>query len=129
MLAAMNLDYLLFDHSEDTEGVHTFEAMASVGPGRWQAVQDEAASVLRWAHQVFPGMRGPVDEGADWDFELQGLQEFSAAEVWTFDEVSGRLHARTSPPGQPRHTLTLTLTGHERFAQALREAWGLDEGA
>jgi hypothetical protein len=127
MLAPMNLDYLLFDHSEDTEGVHTFEAMASVGPSRWEAVRDEAAEVLRWAHQVFPGERGALEEGGEWDFDLQGVQEFTVAEVWVFDEARGELRGQSQAPGLARHTLTLTLTGTERFAQALTEALSLDD--
>jgi hypothetical protein len=127
MLSPMNLDYLVFDHSEDTEGVHTFEAMASVGPAQWPNVQREVAEVLQWAHQRFAGERGPIDEGADWDYELQGLHEVASVDALTFDEASGQLRSRLGPSGQPRHTATLTLTGRGHFAQAFAEALGLSE--
>jgi hypothetical protein len=123
----MELNYLVFDHSEDTQGVHTFEAMASVGPAHWPAVQAEVAAVLDWAHRRFDGQRGAIDEGADWDFELQGLHEVASVDELMFDEGSGRLRSRLGAPGQPRHTATLTLTGSDHFAQALQEAWGLSD--
>jgi hypothetical protein len=127
MLSPMNLDYLVFDHSEDTEGVHTFEAMASVGPAHWPSVQLEVAQVLEWVHRRFAGERGALDEGADWDYELQGLHEVASVDALTFDEASGQLRSRLGPPGQPRHTATLTLTGRAHFAQAFSEAFGLSD--
>ncbi len=123
----MPLQYLLFDHSEDTEGVHTFEAMASVGPSHWPQVQAEVAQVLQWAHQQFRGERGPLDEGADWDYELQGLQEVACAWRLRFNERTGALDAYLGAAGQPRHTATPTLTGHERFAQAFLSAFPADD--
>ena len=42
----MSLNYLDFEFSDDTEGVSTFEAMASVGPSQIAAVQGEVAQVL-----------------------------------------------------------------------------------
>lgn len=119
----MPLNYLLFDHSEDTEGVHTFEAMASVGPGHWPQVQAEVAQVLQWAHRQFRGERGPLDEGGDWDYELQGLHEVASAWALRFNERTGSLEAELGAPGQPRHTATLTLTGHDGFAQAFLNAF------
>jgi len=123
----MELNYLVFDHSEDTQGVHTFEAMASVGPAHWLAVQAEVAAVLDWAHRRFDGQRGAIDEGADWDFELQGLHEVASVDELMFDQASGSLRSRLGAPGLPRHTATLTLTGSDHFAQALQEAWGLSD--
>ena len=121
----MNLIYLVFDHSEDTEGVHTFEAMASVGPAQWPALQAEVAQVLGWAHRQFEGQRGCMDDGADWDHELQGLCELASVDELRFDPASGTLSSRLGAMGPPRHTVTLTLTGREAFALALRDALGL----
>lgn len=123
----MKLHYLVFDHSEDTEGVHAFEAMACVAPSHWLAAQAEVAQVLGWAHRRFGGERGALDEGADWDFELQGLQEIACVDALSFDEVSGQLRSRLEPPSQPRHTVTLTLTGRDHFSQAFSEAFGLSD--
>lgn len=123
----MELNYLVFDHSEDTQGVHTFEAMASVGPAHWPDVLAEVAQVLDWAHRKFEGERGALEDGADWDHELQGLHEVASVDVLSFDEGSASVLSRLGAAGQPRHTVTLTLTGREPFAQGLCEAFGLSD--
>ncbi|MEY4427928.1 MAG: hypothetical protein RLZZ182_617 [Pseudomonadota bacterium] len=123
----MTLSYLLFDHSQDTEGVHTFEAMASVGPTHWPQVQAEVARVLAWAHGQFRGERGPLDDGGDWDYELQGLQEVATAWQWQFNERTGAIEGQLGAPGQPRHTATLTLTGLDAFADAFLQAFPADD--
>ena len=45
----MSLQYLDFEYSDDTEGVGTWDAMASVSPNQVTAVQAEVARVLGWA--------------------------------------------------------------------------------
>lgn len=121
----MSLHYLEFDYSEDAEGVGTFEAMASVGPAQVPAVHAEVAQVLAWAFQTFPDGHGPVGEGYEWDHDLQGQQEFTAAESLCFDERTGRLSTQLQPLGQPRHTVTLSLSGTPAFCEALRTRFGL----
>ncbi len=96
------LRYLDFDYSEDTEGIGTFDAMASTAPERSAAVQAEIDAVLAWAEAQFPDMRGALADGADWDFDLQELDE-----------------------GPDRRTLVLSLSGSEAFCEALRERFGL----
>lgn len=122
----MSLDYLIFDFSDSTDGTGTFEAMVSVGPQHVAAVHAEVATVLAWCHAQFGSDCGPASEGFAWDAELQGQQEYSAREDLHFDVATGRLRARLQPPGVPRHTLTLTLSGHEAFCEALRAHLGLD---
>lgn len=124
--AAMSLDYLIFDYSDSTDGTGTFEAMVSVGPQHVPAVHAEVCTVLAWCHARFGADCGPVSEGFTWDAELQAQQEFSAREDLRFDATTGRLIARLMPPGTPRHTLTLTLSGNEAFCEALREHFALD---
>lgn len=97
-----DLSYLIFDHSEDTEGIGTFDAMASVAPSQVAAVMNEVAQVLEWAHAAFPQAHGPLDEGFAWDHDLQAQQESTAS-------------------GTPRHTITLSVSGSEAFCQAFRE--------
>jgi len=65
------LDYLLFDASEGDDDTALFDAMASVLPEHELAVQAEIAIVFDWAEATFPGRRGPVEEGGEWDAELQ----------------------------------------------------------
>ena len=125
MLAViMTLSYLDFDRSEDTLGTVTFDAMASVRleplPGRpkavkapsggseaWGHVDAQAAvraeidTVLAWAQAAFPGMQGPVEEGAVWDFD------------------------RSEQDDDGRVLLTLTLSGNADFAEAFERRFGV----
>jgi hypothetical protein len=92
--------YLIFDLSEDTEGVTTLEAVASTRAERHAAVIAEVQQVLDWAWQRYPHTHGPVDEGMDWDHDLQVTIE------------DGDWHA-----------VTLTLAGSPRFAEAFVAAF------
>lgn len=121
----MSLNYLDFDYSEDTEGVGTYEAMASVSANQVSAVQAEVAQVLGWAFHDFPDARGPLDEGFEWDYDLQAQIESSTPETWQFDAALGLVLTTRQQPGEPRHTVTLSLSGTEAFCQALRERFDL----
>lgn len=122
----MPLAYLDFDFSDDSEGHGSFDALACVAPAQWPALLAEAQDVLAWAHAHFPGLRGPVHEGGEWDFALQGLREVPAPLDLAFEEASGRVQVAEGPPGAPRLTLGLTITGSAGFCTALREAFALD---
>jgi len=67
----VTLDYLLFDASEGDDETALFDAMASVLPEHTAAVEAEIAAVLAWAEQSFPGRRAPVEEGGEWEADLQ----------------------------------------------------------
>ena len=75
--------------------------MASTAAGQHAAARAEVQQVLDWAWRHFPHTHGPVDEGMDWQHDLQVLVE---AGGW--------------------HTLTLTLAASERFAAAFQAAFG-----
>jgi len=95
------MHYLSFDLSEDTEGVTTLEALASTSAEQHAAVMAEVQQVLDWAWRQFPHTHGPVDEGMDWDHDLQiGVE----------------------PGGW--HAVTLTLTGSPRFVEEFFAAFG-----
>lgn len=94
------LKYLSFDLSTGTDGITTLDALASTGAAQQAAVQAEADTVLAWCRAEFPQGQGPVDEGQDWDHDLQVTQE---AGGW--------------------HTLSLTLTGSARFIEAFASAF------
>ena len=66
-MTPMTLHYLDFDDSEDTDGIGTFEAMASTGPEQAPALHAEIVRVLDWAHAEFTDTRGPIGEGGEWD--------------------------------------------------------------
>jgi hypothetical protein len=92
--------YLSFDLSEDAEGVTTLEAMASTDNGQHPAVLAEAQQVLDWAWRHYPHTHGPVDDGMDWDHDLQVQVE------------DGRWHV-----------VTLTLAGSPRFVDEFLAAF------
>lgn len=95
------MQYLSFDLSDGTDGVVTLEAMAATAPAHHDAVMAEVGSVLSWAWREFPQTHGPVEEGMDWDDDLQLAIE---------------------PGGW--HAVTLTLTASPRFAAAFTLAFG-----
>ncbi|MEX1165421.1 MAG: hypothetical protein WEK74_00860, partial [Hydrogenophaga sp.] len=91
----MQLQFLIFDASDDGEGQGTWEAMASVRAGDLAAVIAQADAVLACATASAPGPRGPLDEGGMWDADLHITQDGD----W--------------------HTVTLTLTGPWEWGEAL----------
>lgn len=117
----MALQYLDFDYSEDAHGHGSFEAMASVTSARLQALHAEIVQVLTWAHANFAGQRAPLEEGGEWDYHLEGQEEWSVPEMFHYDEVALSLASRRGPAGAPRHTVTLTISGAAGFCAALRE--------
>ncbi|CAM3449071.1 hypothetical protein [Polaromonas hydrogenivorans] len=129
MNGAMRLDYLAFDYSEDTEGTGVFEAVASVWPERVAAVHAEIVAVLDWAHQAFPGQRGAVGEGGEWDYDLHGLREYTVPEQIGYDAATQRLAVQAASPGKPRHTVTLLLSGTDEFCSSFRQQFALDKAA
>lgn len=121
----MTLQYLDFDHSEDAHGHGSFEAMACVPAARLDALQSEIALVLDWAQATFPGQRAPLEEGGEWDYLLQAQQEWSAPEIWTYDETQRRFSRQLGPAGPARHTVTLVLSGSASFRDAFRDRFAL----
>jgi len=121
----MTLDYLDFDYSEDTEGIGVFDAMATVGPRQIAAVRAEIEQVLAWAHDTFRGSRGAVGEGGEWDYDLQGMQETSVPELLEFNEDTRELRVRAGPAGEPRHTVTIAISGTPDFCAMFREQFEL----
>ncbi|KRD50312.1 hypothetical protein ASE52_08870 [Acidovorax sp. Root275] len=122
----MNLNYLDFDYSEDADGVGTFDAMASVSSAQIPALHAEISAMLAWAHQHFPDVRGPSEDGGEWQYDLQGAQEVRTPLVLTFDESAGQLHAAAGSPSPPRTTITLTVSGNAAFCDALRDAFAVE---
>jgi hypothetical protein len=117
------LAYLDFDVSDDPEGRCSFDAMAAVFPEQLPALQAELVRVLDWAEREF-GSAGPVDEGSDWDFELQGVREVATTLAVRYTPGAAQLDLQASDTGAPRTTLSLTLTGTPAFCAAFRHALG-----
>lgn len=93
----MALDYLIFEASDDGEGIGSWEAMASVRQAQLPDARAEASAVMAAAERDAPGPRGPMDEGGLWDMDLQIQDEGE----WT--------------------RLTLTLVGPWEWGEALLE--------
>lgn len=127
----MPLDYLDFDFSDDGQGQGSFDAMAAVTPAQWPALRAEVQRVLAWAHDSFGPPQGEVrgdgdGDGAEWDYDLQGVREVPYPLSMDYDSRLGLLQLREGPPGEARLTLSLTLTGSPGFCDALRAAFDLD---
>ncbi len=101
----MSLQFLDFDYSEDGQGGGSFDAMASVRQAQLAAVRAEIAEVLDWAETTFAGQRAPLDEGGEWDMDLQE-----------------RLDGATPP----WHVLTLAISSSAAFCAAFRQRFGMD---
>jgi hypothetical protein len=124
----MALNYLDFDYSEDAQGNGSFDAMASTPAPQVAAVRAEIAQVLDWAYEAFADMRAPLDEGGEWDYNLEGQQEWTAHEAIGYDPATRQFSSQLSPAGAPRHTVTLSLSGSAQFCEAFRRRFGLDGG-
>lgn len=99
----MSLNYLTLDLSDDAGGVVTIEALASTPAAHHADVMAEVQQVLDWAWRHFPHTHGPVDDGMDWDHDLQVNVE-----------------------GGQWHAVTLTLSASARFAEAFEAAFPSD---
>lgn len=121
----MSLQYLDFDYHEDAQGHGTFEAMASVPAQRLPALEAEIVRVLDWAHAGFAGQRAALDEGGEWDYQLEAQQEWSVPETLDYDEAARHLRRHPGAAGPVRHVLTLTLSGTASFCEALRQRFAL----
>lgn len=122
----MTLHYLDFDYSEDDEGTGTWDAMASVLSGQLEALLAEVAQVLDWAQHAFAGQQGPIEDGAAWDYDLQGVHEVSTAQHPRYDEATRQVALHPDATGTDRYILTLSLSGTPDFGEALREHFMLD---
>lgn len=99
---AMALDYLEFDYSEDEEGTGTWDAMASVKAERVPELAGEIEALLRWASQKFAGRQGALEDGNDWDYDLQAQDDDGEPLSARFDRAAGRLELQASATAAPR---------------------------
>ena len=121
----MTLEYLEFDYSEDEEGTGTWDAMASVKAERVPTLAAEITQLLQWAQRQFAGRQGAVEEGMDWDYDLQSQDDDGQPLPVHFDKANGQWTLQASATGYT--TVSLSLSGSTQFGDALRDAFGLDE--
>ena len=103
----MPLRFFEFDLSEDTDGLCTWDALASPAPAHTSAMLAEAEALVQHLTHAL-GPPGPVDEGHQWDMDLQ------------IHDEEGRpvpLQGGTQPEG--RITLALSLSGDAALAEQL----------
>jgi hypothetical protein len=119
----MDLQYLEFDCTEDTEGVVCWDALAQPQPHHNCALLQEVAMVLAWAHSFDAQGPGPLEDGANWDYDLQATLHPDGPACLSFDPDKGQI---TPPAVDLAHllVLSLSLSGTPGFAQAFREHWG-----
>jgi hypothetical protein len=122
----MDLQLLDFDCSEDTEGVVCWDALAQPHPRHNIALLHEVEQVLAWAHGFDAQGPGPLEDGANWDFDLQATLhpdgKASQDARLLFDPKKGQIHKDTADLSHPV-ALSLSLSGTPGFAQAFRERW------
>ena len=122
----MTLNYLDFDYSEDADGTGTFDAMASVSPAQVPALYAEVAGLLAWAHAQFPDACGPEEDGGEWQYDLQGVQESCTPLTLEYEPGAQSIHTEAGIPLAPRTTLTLSISGGPGFCAALRDSFGIE---
>lgn len=93
--------YLSFDLGDDDHGVVTIEAPASTSADQHAAVMAEVLQVTDWAWRAFPHTHAPIDDGGDWDDDLQ---------------------VHVEPGGW--HAVALTISASPAFAREFVAAFG-----
>lgn len=118
----MQLDYLDFDYSEDEHGSACWDAMACPPAARLPALCHEVAQLLAWAQRQFGNGPGPLDEGCDWDYDLQAHTEDGAPLACHYGHTQDQAALVLAPaPAGQRVQLTLALCGSPAFAQAFTD--------
>lgn len=103
----MTLRFLEFDLSEDTDGLRTWDALASPGAAHTRALLAEVRALTEHLQQAL-GASGPIDEGHAWDMDLQ-----------IHDDQGQPLPLQTHTPPSGRITLALSLSGGAELATRL----------
>lgn len=126
----MNLQFLEFDRSEDTEGVVCWDALAQPAANHTAALLLEVTQLLGWASRFSAQGPGPMDDGADWDFDLQvqlhhpnSPNSTPTQAHWLAAQQTLDIHPAPGP--DDRVELSLSLSGTPGFAQAFREQFDL----
>ncbi|MBV8618857.1 MAG: hypothetical protein JOY84_08350 [Curvibacter sp.] len=119
------LRYLDFEFSEDAQGLGCRDALATVRPSQWPALQAEVGLVLAWARQLPGATEGPLEDGGDWDWSLQAWLETDPPLALVVDE--GHVLGTEALAPDSRISLAFTLSGSPDFCQALATRFGLPD--
>jgi hypothetical protein len=118
----MNLQFLEFDCSEDSEHVVCWDALAQPAARHNSALLREAAQVLTWCHRFSPRSPGALEDGADWDFDLQIHMESTAIQA-DWHTATQALVLSPTPSENDKISLSLSISGAAAFCAAFREHW------
>ena len=118
----MTLEFLEFDCSEDSEGVVCWDALAQPAARHTPALLHEVTQLLAWAHRFGPQAPGPIEDGADWDFDLH-IHCGNAPITAHWNSADQTLALSPNPSTNDEITLSLSISGTPAFAQAFREHW------
>jgi DNA-binding GntR family transcriptional regulator len=102
----MPLQFLEFDLSEDTDGLSSWDALASPAARHTPELLAEVRDLLDQLHQAL-GPSGPVTDGHRWDLDLQ------------IHDEQGHPVALESLAHPLRITLALSLTGDNALSAEL----------
>lgn len=105
-LVPPTLHFLTFEASEDTDGVHTFDALASVSAAQRPALAAECEAARAWLLAALPQGPGPLEAGHTWD-----------------EAVSWQTETDTGNTGGTWHTLAWQVAGGEALAAAWPPTW------
>lgn len=118
----MNFQFLEFDSSEDSEGLVCWDALAQPAPHHTLAMLQEVTALLAWAHRQGQYAPGPLEDGADWDFDLQ-IHDGHVPIETQWSSARQTLDLSPTPQANTRISLSLSLSGTPAFAEAFREHW------
>jgi len=123
------MHFLDFDRTEDADGVVCWDALAQPDPAFHQALLQEVAQVLVWAHQFDAQGPGPLENGANWDFDLQltWVRDGHPPQVAQprFVPSTGELWVLPEPAPHQQLALSLTVSGTPGFVAAFCEHFDL----
>lgn len=126
----MNLQLLDFDSSEDAEGVVCWDALAEPASDYNPALLHEVEKVLAWAHDFDDKGPGSLENGANWDYDLQvlilGKDLKPQRAITLFETETRQLTVQPKPTSPQSLSLSLTLSGSPAFVQAFRAEFDLE---
>jgi hypothetical protein len=120
----MHLQFLEFDCSEDAEGVVCWDALAQPAARHTQALLHEVEQMLNWAHRWSPRKPGALEDGADWDFDLNLQSNMVSIQVH-WNTPTHTLVLSPTPSENDAVTLSLSISGAPAFSAAFREQWNV----
>jgi len=99
-------ELLLFDHSETHEGLCTRDALASPHPAHSARLLQDTAALLHRLQQHL-GPPGALEDGHEWDFDLQVHDAQGQAWPWSWSSEGLCWHQMPKPDTRLRLALSV----------------------